>query len=158
MHLVRYCDGVAVRLPVDVEQHCRLAVRSHHGVNRLHSRTDGGYVANAYRNASLRRLDDDLPQLCRILHLPVDQGEVELMTLRQQSGRIDQVGAPHRIQNVADRHPSRQQLRRIGRDGELRLLPTLHNDAGHAVQPVQPRLHVVVRHGPQLRLRNRVRG
>ena len=45
-----------------------------------------------------------------------------------------------------------------GSDVEFRLLSALHHDGGHAVEPVQTRLQIVVGHRPELRLRHRVGG
>ena len=91
---------VAVGLAVDVEQHRRLSVGGDDGVNRLHSGRDRGHIANADGNSGRRGLDYDLRKLRRIFHLAVHQREIKLMVLLQQAGRVDQVGAAHRVENV----------------------------------------------------------
>jgi hypothetical protein len=74
----------------------------------------------------------------------------------EQSGRIDEVGAPHRIQNVGHRDVRGQQLRGIGRDVKLRFLPALDQHGRYTIEPVQPRLDLVGCHLPKLCLRRRV--
>ena len=73
----------------------------------------------------------------RRLHLPADQAETQLVIALQQARRVDQVGAPHRVQNVGDGDAGGQQFRGIRHDVELRLLPALHDHGGDAVQAVQ---------------------
>ena len=80
------------------------------------------------------------------------------MITLQQAWRIDEIGSPHGIQNVSNGDARREQLRRIGRDVKFRLLPALHDHRGHAFQTVQPRLHFISRHLPQLGLRHAVGG
>ena len=80
------------------------------------------------------------------------------MVLAQQARRIDQVRVVHRVQNVLHSNVRSQHSRRIGRDLKLRLLPSLHQNAGHSIQPVQPRLELIGGQLPKLRLRNFVRG
>ena len=80
------------------------------------------------------------------------------MVSAQQARRIDQVRVVHRVQNVLHSHVRPQHSRRIGRDLKLRLLSSLHQNAGHPIQPVQPRLELIGGQFPKLRLRNFVRG
>ncbi len=80
------------------------------------------------------------------------------MVLLQQAGRINEVGAPHRVKNVADRHTGRQQLGGIGSDGEFRFLSALYDHRGHAVEPIEARLQIIGCHRPELRLRHSVGG
>ena len=76
----------------------------------------------------------------------------------EQAGRIDQVGAPHGIENIGDGHVGLEQLRGVRADLEFRLFPALHEDGGNAIQPVQARLDVIGRQLPKIGLRCRVRG
>ena len=158
VHFIGHGDGVAVGLPVDAQQHRRLSVRGDDGVHRLHARRDRRHVGNLHRNTRLRVLDDDLPELFGIVYLCVHQSEVQLMVLLQQAGRVDEVGAPHRVENVGDRDACRQQLRWIRSDVEFRLLSSLHQHRRDAVEAVQARLQFVGGHRPELGLRNRVGG
>ena len=96
------------------------------GVDRLDAGSDVGHVRDADRHPGRRALDHDLADLLRIGDLALDQAEIELMVLLQQSGRVNQVGPAHGIENVGDGNTRRQQLRRIRRDVKLRLLPALH--------------------------------
>ncbi len=58
------------------------------------------------------------------------------MIAAEQAGRIDQIRVIHRIENVLQRHVCPQHSRRIRDDLKFRLLAALHQNAGHAVQPV----------------------
>ena len=100
----------------------------------------------------------DLPKLFRVRDLAVDEPKIKLMVLFEQAGRIDEVRAPHRIQNIGDRDARSQQLCRSGSDVELRFLAALHDHASHAVKPVQLRLKFVVRQRPELRLGHGIGG
>ena len=105
-----------------------------------------------------RGLDHDLRKLRRIFHLSIHQREIELMVLLQQTGRIDQVGSPNRVEYVGDGDAGRQQLGGIGSDMKLRLLSALHHHGGHAIETIEARLQIVGCHRPELRLRDRVGG
>ena len=104
VHFLRDLHRVAVRLAIDVQQHRRLAVRGDDGVDGLHARRHRGDFADAHGNACWRVLDHDVRDFFRRAHLAADQPEIELVIALQQAGRIDQVGAPDRIQNVGHGH------------------------------------------------------
>src|SRR6185437_4323101 len=151
---IRNLDRVAVGLAVDVEQHGRFAVGRDQRIYRLDSGSDGGDVADAHGNSRGRVPDDRVGDLLRRSHLAAHQRQHQLMIAFEESGGIDEVGTLHRIQDVGDGDVRGQQFRRVGRDVEFRLLSALHQNCGHAVQPVQSRLDVVGGHLPELGLRN----
>ena len=74
-----------------------------------------------------------------------------------QARRIDDVGVIKRVENVVNRHARSQHLRWIYRHVKFRLLPSLHDDPGHAAQAIEARFDVVRRQFPQIRLGNLVR-
>ena len=106
MDYVGYVHGVAVGLTADVQQYRGLTVRGDHRVHRLNAWAHGGDVADMHRYARRGGLDDDLRELFWIDDLPVHQAEIELMILLQQAGRIDEIRAPHRVENVGNRTPA----------------------------------------------------
>ncbi len=80
------------------------------------------------------------------------------MPLREQSGRVDEIGAAYCVKQVRNCYVRGQQFRGIGSDVKLRLLTALHNDGGDAIHAIEPGLQIVGRHGPQLSLGNGVGG
>ena len=155
VHFVRHLHGVAGRLPVDAEQHGRLSVRRHHRIKRTNRGLHFRDVAHPHRHAGRGCLDDGRGNLLRIAHLPADQPEVELVVAFEKAGRVNQVGAPHRFEQVGNRNTRLQKLGGIGNDVKLRLLAALHNHARHAIQAVQAGLEFVRGQFPELGLRNR---
>ncbi len=109
-----------------------------------------------YRNARRRCLDDYARNLLGSANLGINQPQHELMIFLQQPGRIDEVRASHRLEDVGNRNPGHQQLGRIGDDMKFRLLAALHEDCRDAVQPIQARLDFIGRHFPQPGLLNGV--
>ena len=65
--------GVAVRLPVDVEQHSRLTLSPHDGVDGLDCLLHLGDIAYANRNACGRVLDYRLLKIGGATGLAIDQ-------------------------------------------------------------------------------------
>ena len=155
MDFVGDLHGIAVRLPVDAEQHGGLSVRGDHRVDRRRRkarRCRRRGCEPARRSTFLMTMS---PISSGVLHLRSDQPQKELVIAAQQAGRIDQIRMIDRVQNVL--HAPRARAASCagsGRDLKFRLLPSLHEDGGDAVQPVQARLDVVGRQFPQLRLRN----
>ena len=90
--------------------------------------------------------------------MAVDQGKIEFMISFQQSRRINQIGAPHGVENVGHRDACRKQLGRIWGDMKFRLLPALHDHCGDAFQTVEPRFHFISCRLPQPGLGHAVRG
>ncbi len=125
MHFVGNLNGIAIGLPVDVDEQRRLSIRRDDRVDRLDGGRDGSDIADVHRDSRLSRLDHYTANLFRSAHLPVDEAENKLMIFFQQTGGIDQVGASHRLQDVGNRDTGHQQLGRIGNNVKLRLLPAL---------------------------------
>ncbi len=101
VHFVGDGHGVGVRLPADVEQHRRLAVRAHDRVNRLHTRRDPRHIRDANRHTVRRCLDGRFPTCAGSVTCPSTSARYNSMALRQQSWRINQIGAAHRVEDVA---------------------------------------------------------
>ena len=88
-------DGIAVGLPVNVDQQRWLSVRRNHRVDGLHAGRHRGNVSNTDRNSRLCRFDHNVGNLLRSTHLSADQSENELVIFFQQARRIYQVCAPY---------------------------------------------------------------
>ena len=94
MHGVSDLDGVAVRLPVDAEQHRRLAVGADHRVDRRHRGRHFADVADVHRRV-VGTLDDDAAEVVEAVHLSTDEAEEQLVVASEQAGRVDRVRAVH---------------------------------------------------------------
>ena len=149
MDFLRHLYRVSVGLSINVHQDCRLPVCRDHRVNGFHARRNRGDIPDAHRNSGRSVLDHRIRDFFRCLYLAVDQAEIELMIALQKSWGVDKIGAPHGIQDVRYGYACRQQFGRIWRDVKFRLLSTLDQDCGDAVQPIQARLDLIGRHLPQ---------
>ncbi len=156
VYLLRHLHGVAFRLPIDAQQHRRLPVRGNNRIKRTNRRLHFRNVTHPHRHAGSGCLDDGRGNLLRIAHLSVDQPKVELMVAFEKAGRVNQVGAPHRFEEVGNRDTRLQEFGGIGDDMKLRLLATLHKNSRHAVQTVESWLKLVGGNFPKLRLWDRV--
>ena len=99
VHLFRHAHRVAVRLPVDIEQHGRFAVRRDHRVDRAHglgctpatSPIRTGNPAGVVFTAML-------PISSGVRACPLTRLRTKLMVGLDQAGRIDHVAAAHGLQ------------------------------------------------------------
>ena len=73
MHFLRNLHRVAVRLPVDVQQHRGLAVCRNNRVHRLDRRSDRRHIPHTNRNARGRGLDHGVGDFFRRADLGVDK-------------------------------------------------------------------------------------
>ena len=104
MNFARHLYRVAVWLPVDIQQDCRLSVCRNHRVQGLDVGSYFPNIPNPHRNTGGSVLDNSIRDFHRRSHLSVDQTKVELMVLLQQSRRIDEIRLPNGIKNVGDRY------------------------------------------------------
>ena len=146
-------DRVAVRLPADAQQHRWFAIRAHNRVHRRDCGPDCAHITDAHRNV-VGGFDDDGPDLFRTAHLSIHETEKQLVIPAHQPGGVDDVRVIDRTENVIDRDPRAQHLRGIDRHMKFGLLPSLDDNPPHAAQSIEPRLDVVRRKLPQIRLRN----
>ena len=78
------------------------------------------------------------------------------MVAFQQARRIHQICALNCVENIGDGDAGREQLRGIGSYLELGFLTALDDYGGDTLQAIQPRLHLIGRHLPELGLRHGV--
>src|SRR5580765_7631209 len=91
------------------------------------------------------------------MNLTTDQGQIEFVSLRQKSRRVDKVGATDRFQNIRHRDPCAQKFGGIGDDMKLRLLASLYNDCGNAIKTIESWFYLVGCHLPELGRRHGLR-
>ena len=100
MDFPRDFDCVAIRLPIDVQQNGRFAVRADDRIDRFYAGRHAANIANANRNTGGRVLHNCIGDLFRSTNLTIDQPKVELVITLQKAGRIDEIRAPDGIENV----------------------------------------------------------
>ncbi len=84
MHEVGDLHGVAVGLSIDAQEHRRLSVRADSGIDRLDGGCDRADVLDTNGHV-VDRLDDDVPDVLRAVHLTGDESEKELVIAIEQS-------------------------------------------------------------------------
>jgi len=89
--------------------------------------------------------------------LRTDQSQVELVIAFEESGRIDEIRAPDRIENIGYGDVGLEQLGGVRANLEFRLFPSLHQHRGDTVQSIEAWLDVIGRHLPQIRLQHGLR-
>ena len=119
-----------------------------YGVWRLDAAFDCRDIPDAHRRSSLCDFYDYLAKLSWIANLSRHQREIELVALRQEPGRINEIGPAYRIEEITNRHVRQQHLCRAGSNVKLWFLTSLHNYRRYAVQPIQARLQLVGCHFP----------
>src|SRR4029077_19753659 len=143
---------------IDVEQDGGFAVCGNDPVNGLHSRNNLAEITDAHRDARRCGLYDHGRNLGGGADLSPDQSQDELMIAFKQAGRVDEVRALDRVENVSYRDARGEQPGRVGFDVKFRFLSSLNQHSRDAVQSIQAWLDVVGSKFPELSLRNRVGG
>src|ERR1700722_11740270 len=71
VNFLRHLHGIAVGLPINVQQDCRLAVRRYYRVDGLHAWSDARNIPDAYWNPGRSTLDHRICDFLRRLNLAV---------------------------------------------------------------------------------------
>ena len=151
-------ECIAVRLPIDTDQHRGLSIGGDHGVHRSHRTRDSANVTHANGYSGAGSLHHNLAEFVGRMNLSADQAEHQLMIVFEEAGRIDEICFSYAVENVGNRHASGNQPRGIGSDLIFGHAAALNNHGSHAIQPVQSRLDIVGGHLPNVFRGNRIGG
>ena len=113
-------DGVGGGLAGDVEQDGGDAVGGDGVVDGLGAGMYVGHIGDAHGSAAGSGLDDQRGEVGDVMRLRTDQREDELVVGLVETGRFDDVGVLHRIDQVGEGDAGVLQARQVGNNVDPR--------------------------------------